>query len=296
MSFRRTSQGLSNLHLFVGVDLVVFTEGGPRTISKENAILGDFEASAMDIVFWRELFRCVRSDLNVDFRALGSKNTLIEIARDVIHDEISSVCVVMDRDYDSHFSSLLKSPNVVYTRGYSWENDLYNAELIENVFFEIALVSRNTVKVKKSIHNTMKSAVSDLRWLTYADALLCIGGSALFDRKNAESAVSHGTQLPHIRREWLTAELRKKRYEIGKFRLWKRFVKLNPKRDCYGKVLFMLAYKILFCLINSHTNLPSLPKHYANVLMIKGFSDWLAAHPTSLPYRYYSGRLAKLVV
>jgi hypothetical protein len=57
MNFRRTVFGLSNLHRFARVDLVIFTEGGGRTISKVDALGGRTQAAGMDSYFWGELFK-----------------------------------------------------------------------------------------------------------------------------------------------------------------------------------------------------------------------------------------------
>ena len=71
-----------------------------------------------------------------------------------------------------------------------------SSDVIANVFYEIAPVDCNTVKVKGEIQKIMKRAISELRWLTYADALLCVGGSSLFNREKSNGAISGGTQSP----------------------------------------------------------------------------------------------------
>ena len=210
MIFRRTTEGISNLHIFVGVDLVVFTEGGPRTISKDDALSGDFETSSLDISFWRQVFHQTRSDLSVEFRALGSKNTLREIAIEIKDGNIRQTCVAMDRDYDGHLSSLLNSPNILYTRGYSWENDICNSHIIESLFFKLSNVDPNNLHVRREIDSIIRFVNSELRWFTYADALLNLSGASLFDRKNPESSIYTQGQLPRIRRKWLIQEFRKK--------------------------------------------------------------------------------------
>jgi len=296
MTFRRTACGLANLYLFVGVDLIVFTEGGPRTVSKQRAMEGDFNSTAIDIAFWRELFTRVRPQLGVEFRALGSKNVLQDIAREIITNDIGHVCVAMDRDYDGLCSNTIVSPKVIYTRGYSWENELYNANIIERVFYDISRVDRTVVRVRTEIQQIMRRANANLRWLTYADFLLCIGGTSLFSRKGVEGAISDGARLPCIRRSWLFRELQRKRRELGRFRVAQNPIKLDPKRDCYGKVLLTLSCRILFYLIKKYTKMPSLPKDYAIVFLLKAFGDWFAAHTSSNIGRYYCCRLAKIAV
>ena len=82
MIFRRTSSGLSNQHLFLNVDTVVFVEGG-KSYSKEEVYSGQFDTHSIDIQFWRGLFSIYRNSESLQFRAIGSKNTLKSIIQDV---------------------------------------------------------------------------------------------------------------------------------------------------------------------------------------------------------------------
>ena len=160
MTFRRSSRGLSNLHMFAKVDLVVFTEGGSRTIPKDRASGGETQNPGMDVVFWRELFNKALPGIKVSFRALGSKNVLKDIATDVVRQKTERVCVAMDRDYDAHWGRLVRSRNVIYTRGYSWENELLTARVIEVVFYELAQVDRARVRVRGLIQRTISSPLT----------------------------------------------------------------------------------------------------------------------------------------
>ena len=56
MSFTRTNSGLSNLALFHGVDLIVFTEGGEESYSYEDVLASKFNERSVDIKFWSGIF------------------------------------------------------------------------------------------------------------------------------------------------------------------------------------------------------------------------------------------------
>lgn len=297
MTFRRSSFGLSNLRLFIGVDLVVFTEGGQRTISKENAYAGEYETSLDDFCFWQPLFSFVHPNLTTSFRALGSKSTLKEIGKEIELRNVHGVCVVMDRDYDYYFYDQIKHPNVIYTRCYSWENELFHAESIENVFFRITGADRRKVQVRQDIQKMMTKMTHDLRWLTKADVLLCVSGSFLFDRSRVASVIaSTRSRPPQIRRDWLIEEVRKKRSGIGKMYLIKRGLKFNTKKDCFGKIFSTFAYRIIFHLIKKYTKLPSIAKAYAFNLLVEEVCRWLSTHQKSPVGRYYLGRLSQVIV
>ena len=56
MSFIRTKSGLSNLAMFYGVDLMVFTEGGSESFTYDEVIKGKFNGQSVDIKFWSSIF------------------------------------------------------------------------------------------------------------------------------------------------------------------------------------------------------------------------------------------------
>jgi hypothetical protein len=234
--------------------------------------------------------------VRISVRSLGSKSVLSDIAGDIVERRISSVCVTMDRDYDAHFGRLLRSKNVIYTRGYSWENELLQSKVVETVFYELAHVDRRIVKVRGAIRAIIEAARVDLKWLTHADALLCAAGSSLFDRKKVEGAVGVGAQAPRVKRDWLRGELRKRRIGVGKFWLVRRGIKFDPITDCYGKVVSTLAYRILWYLLRKHTKQPSLSKHYGYLFLTRGVVDRLVASRGSRVSKYYCGRISRVVV
>src|SRR6267378_8219817 len=99
MSFRRTNSGMSNLHLFHGVDAVVFVEGVPTSFTLEQLEQGLFNNQAEDLKYWRIVFTTFVNGKTFHFRAVGSKNALIELSTLIISKQIRRVIVAMDRDF-----------------------------------------------------------------------------------------------------------------------------------------------------------------------------------------------------
>jgi hypothetical protein len=56
MSFRRTSPGLSNMHLFLNVEAIVFVEGGSNSYSLEEVERGLYNCESIDLLFWSKIF------------------------------------------------------------------------------------------------------------------------------------------------------------------------------------------------------------------------------------------------
>lgn len=131
MSFERTSNGISNAHLFHSVDFVVYVEG-------------KYEESNNDLVsydqyFWRSIAETVSPDIKFKFISRGSKLALLPIANEIITGQISNTLVAFDRDYDFECENHFLHPRVIYTRGYSWENDVWNSSGIMHLVDELHL-------------------------------------------------------------------------------------------------------------------------------------------------------------
>lgn len=132
MSFQRTVQGISNLATFHCVDFIVFTEGKVDDPSISNG--------CHDKVFWHRMFGIFSPQKKVKVLSRGSKTDLIPIAEDVANGRISKTIVTFDRDYDDIIGNPYSHPMIIYTYGYSWENDIWCTETIGEVIQSLSLV------------------------------------------------------------------------------------------------------------------------------------------------------------
>lgn len=298
MSFRRSNSGLSNLRLFKMVDLIVFTEGGSGTnFSAADAYSGKFHSSSDDIKFWKFLFDGFLPNVKISYRALGCKSSLQDIAKDIAQSRVTGVCVVIDRDYDEHFSKPIKNNNVIYTRCYSWENELFHAPSIEGVFSDLIGPHGGGASVKNDVRKIIKSILGDLRGLVRADALMCVCGDPLFKRgsEGAFFSTPRKNSAPQIKREWIRSEIKRKRGSIGKYFLYKRGIKFNAAKHCYGKLLLTAARLLLQHLLLK-SGYPTLPNVYSDKFLLDKFRDWIFLHTASSLSRYYSLRISRVVI
>src|ERR1700737_2950464 len=125
MSFRRTNAGMSNLHLFHGVDAVVFVEGGHGSFTLDQLSQGFYNNQAYDIKYWQIVFASFAPEKNFHFRAVGSKDSINELMNLIVSNKVKHVLVARDRDFDHLTGALRPSPGIFYTIGYSWENDVW---------------------------------------------------------------------------------------------------------------------------------------------------------------------------
>lgn len=128
MAFTRTPHGLENMHKFYGTDYIVYVEGGQTQYTFDQVIkYNKVNDSAIDIAFWGAVFVKFGLKFSYIIKAVGSKTTALEIAKVVVSQakKCSRIIVAMDRDYDFINKVNIKHPRVIYTYGYSWENDLW---------------------------------------------------------------------------------------------------------------------------------------------------------------------------
>lgn len=142
MSFTRTNSGLSNLALFCGVDLIVFTEGGESSYSYEDVLAGKFNERSVDIKFWSGVFSKHNFEKTIEFRALGSKTCSKAICELLVSNSINNVAVALDSDLDDISGTKFSSPYILYTRGYSWENDVYHPQLVKEQIESLVYLQR----------------------------------------------------------------------------------------------------------------------------------------------------------
>lgn len=127
--FTRTDSGLSNLCLFHSVDVVIFIEGGNRSLSTDEIIDGSENLAPADIRFWKLVLDKNGFGKRYKLKAVGSKSSVRKIASKIVSGEVSNIAVTMDRDFDGFYNNLIISPRILYTDGYSWESDVYTKYL-----------------------------------------------------------------------------------------------------------------------------------------------------------------------
>lgn len=296
MTFRRTSSGLSNLHLFLGVDAVVFTEGGSNTYSFTQVISGSFNSQVLDLLFWEKLFKLFSPSLRLNFRAIGSKPVCNSIADEILSGTIKNVYVGMDRDFDNLKSSLKKGAGIFYTFGYSWENDVWHEKIIEEIFFALCPSSDIKDAVSSEILICFEQFRKDIKWAVYADILLsCSNTSAFFTRGKPESfLICLKNKMPLVNRQKIRLVLQDKNTKKLTKIYSNQPIRFEIIQDCYGHLIASFSYKLLVYLINKFSGLPSLPKDYAYALGIEKFFNRINDGEFSEVHKHYEDQFTLL--
>lgn len=234
MAFLRTSSGLSNQYLFHKVDLIVFVEGG-ESYTKEEIDSGKYNDYSIDILFWTKILEKYKQDTKVKFKAVGSKTAVVKVAEDIVENNITTVYAAMDQEFDRVLGTAFKHKNVLYTFGYSWENDVWNEKVI------IDIIKKTTAKSvdKSQIIKPFEKFLKEIRFSVYADGYLFKNNDSFFPRPNGhlklvECDLRFCPKLKKREIESLlfNAGLKKSTvYSYGKRK------KLNSKQNCYGHLI-----------------------------------------------------------
>ena len=240
-SLVRSAYGLANQHLFYGVDLVVYCEGGKGHPSLDAAITGGSEETP-DAAFWRTVFKAVHPDLRVYIKSVGSKQTALAIANKAAGGTVRTVAVCTDTDFDNVPPKIKCLSNQVRTRGYSWESDLANIDVLRCVFFSVRSPSRKSESACAELEDWHSSFVTCCAPYVLEDVRrIKSGRDGVFDRSNPVRNINNNIKSkPDLNINYLNRRVddpiadTKELQEITE--------EISIEQCCYGKMIVKACY------------------------------------------------------
>jgi hypothetical protein len=268
-AFRRTTSGIQNQHLFHNVDLIVFVEGGPVSFTKAEVDEGNFTEVSNDVVYWRNVFSRFKSDSIIKFKSIGSKNTIKAISEDIIQNNISTVLVAMDNEFDEILGQRVAHKNVFYTYGYSWENDIWNENIVIDIINEVSGVEIDRSMISKNLAKFLK----EIKYAVFCDGYLFSKGNSLFPRSKGTLAFvnCNSSDLPHIKSEELKNRIDSKGVKKSTVYGFARRKNIETKRHCFGHLLADYCYQLIMHFLKNRLNMPSVHKEIASRMGINKF-------------------------
>lgn len=257
-SFKRTVSGLANQHLFHNVDIVVFLEGGEMCYTKAEAYTGRYSDETNDILYWKNIFQKFKDTSKIKFKSIGSKSTIKDIAFDVLNGNITTVMVAMDKEFDDILNQTLSHPNILYTMGYSWENDIWNAHVIREVIHELSAVEIPEEDINKNFSRFLKQ----IKPAVFVDGYLFSKKNSLFKRPNGYMAVVNcsPTDLPHVKVDAIELLITSKGVKKRTAYAFARRKSISPKMYCFGHLLADYCFQLIMHYLRNRLKLPSLHK------------------------------------
>jgi len=176
MLFSRSSEGLSNTHLFYGVKVMVYIEG-------EN------KPEKYDKEFYKIILnRLVGIDLNkFEIVPLGNCLNVKERYENIVsHNITNSICVI-DRDYNFLKESIIYNPDLLkFSYGYSWESDFWSDTIIHRV---IEILSGGKISNLSCFSELMSNTKKSAKKLSCYDLISQINAECVLDKSKSSFGV-----------------------------------------------------------------------------------------------------------
>jgi hypothetical protein len=280
VSFHRTPSGLSNLHLFYRVDAIVFVEGGDPRCSLSEILEGVHDTVSHDIRFWSIIFATYAPFRRFQFRAVGSKLNLLKLADHVVAHSISNVVLCVDRDSDDVTGEMRTTEPVLYTRGCSWENDVWNASTVADVFYDLSTLARDTVDVRPAAESAFERFLLSMKRVTEVHILLLQNGMDGLDRSTIRSALRTSKRLPpEIDRTHLHDMIRERCKSVQERVQTRQKRSAQPLADCDGHVLADFGYHLLAHLLRRYCKMTTIPKDLISAAALTRFERQVTRDP-----------------
>lgn len=288
MAFERTALGQQNRSLFLGVDRVIYVEGG-------RADKGFNES--FDGMFWKKIITELRPDLRIRAIPKGSKNILVELAQNLDRDVSSNVLIAMDRDYDELAGLGLNKPGVIHTFGYSFENDVYHPDNLANLFSDLCPLCDDTTDIEGDVRDLIKEYVTDAWWGHFADVCGQAVGRGVISRSQPQRYLVSGNygSRPKIAKASLAIDVY--RANSGRERPPVRGVQLKKEmlpRLSVGHLYAAFCFKIMAFFHNKHSSTAKLTKDSVTSSAIQSFASFLRREGESGIKLYYNEMLASI--
>lgn len=269
------------MHAFLGVSYIVYSEGGAFDKALGQSI------SSIDAVFWKGFFSRFLPNLSYSIKPLGSKENLLPYAQDIVDAKITNTIVVMDRDHDHHRQCIINHPCIIYTYGYSWENDAWRAE---SVISKLERISAGGVskELADEIRIKCRNFYSDFNRLVFVDVLCSLKRVQGIHREKFWSLVD-SRDINRIRikkdafRKLITTV---KAGRVNKFR-YVGADRVISERDCYGKLLAKFVYEIFCKGFQNLTGQKNLSRAMADIFMAEHF-QYVDLNQDPLLQKYYT--------
>lgn len=261
MTFTRTKSGLDNLRLFYRVDLYVFTEGSTLQTRQNDSAHGLAQSANLDIKFWQTIFDIYKPSRTCHFRSVGGKLVLLEIARAIQDHKLQHVVVCMDRDHDARTGKLIQATNVVYTRGYSWENDVWKIDVMRSVHDSLCTAASARQSHKRALSDSMRKFSIRLRRPVELEVRCAVACDFLpLSEVRAQTVVRYRSALPAVTIKPFLVKLNEDPVKKNACRSVTLQSAVKTLDECNGHLLADYCYELMRKLLESRCGLPSFPK------------------------------------
>lgn len=294
MRFTRTRAGISNQHLFHNVDYVVYVEGGRRSYNLEDVFYGKCSDSSTDIAFWRNIFNKYGINKKIKFKSIGSKSTARKIAAEVRDNNISNTIVALDRDYDGVLDNLIDSPKIIYSYGYSWENDLWRKDTILQVAIKLNHFQIIPQEIIEKVNEIYRLFYAKITRHIRVDITATCNGVSYMPKNSGEELLCIIGKLPYVNVKRLKQLLTSINQSKSRRIVLNKKLTIYPEHDCYGKLVRSFGYNVLKWIGSKLKSFKTLSKDMADCLLLSHIESTFTCQENEAFNTYYTNMIQKL--
>jgi len=285
-AFDRSASGRRNRALFYDVDRVIYVEGG----RDDKGAMESFDG-----LFWRRVLAVVRPELRLRILPRGGKDQLIALAESMDGSDEGKVMVAMDRDYDSIFNRAINKKFVVYTYGYSFENDIFAPGTLEDLFLSLCPICDDGIDVANVIGDLIDEFCKDVWWAQLADVCGGVVARKVIDRDHIAKYMANNSYgcKPKLSKSAFSIDVRKaNKGEPRKRVRGIPYRKTHLPEFSIGHLYASFCYKIMAYLHSLYSHTAKLTRDSVTSSAIANFVAHITAAPHSKYGKYYRQALA----
>lgn len=284
MAFKRSPSGQANRAIFLQADLTCYVEGCPGN------------SHGVDIAFWKSIFDALAPDRIVRLIPRGGKPVLEALARDIAAKNISNTIVAMDRDY-SFFrqNAYIIDVRILYTFGYSWENDVFSMGQIPKIARQLARIASLPQVHQDDLDGDIWELDALIGKYVFADFVAILKGGSVFDRdRPGRYTRVTATGRPRFAKDRFKQDVAKARCELkGRVIRPCNGYPQEQSRYLWGKAFEHYVRLGLNRTVGSISGRTFSPEHVRDVAIVC-FANCLATGQNSLVLDYYRHVVASL--
>jgi hypothetical protein len=219
----------------LNADIVVYCEGKATGIVDDDNRSEATYRNTADVYYWSKVVSSLGLTKRYHFKSLGSKSSLRKTAEDAVANDITTITVCVDADYEPLLGLEFHTARTCRTYGYSWENDV----LSDEVFLELIEDVIGIGPLQTNAINEVRTALVKLRpvlakWTVIDLSLIKRGKGCLFDREKPAASLNF-QRHPELRETALSQRLIELGYSRGPRKVASVSV-TDVSRRCFGKL------------------------------------------------------------
>lgn len=160
--------------MFYGANYTCYVEGGANDHSRSP-----------DAIFWSNILGLFRPDLKFVMLPRGGKPEVEALARQIVSENIQNAVAAIDTDYDEPLNERILDARVLYTFGYSWENDALDKIFLHSIVAALARLNFLSDDQANHLSLGLSRLEKFASRLIVADFIALTRGSSIIPRKSS---------------------------------------------------------------------------------------------------------------